>query len=179
MNKHLASMIMALGLTATLSSTPTHAAAPKYAPRTEYNNGAGIVLGEPSGFTAKLWQDKEHAIDLGLAFSFSSFMLIYGDYLWHFHSMMSNSSQFSSELNPYAGLGAAVFFSTDSSRTDKKYFTDNGNSVGIGFRIPLGMEWRPVRSQLGVFLEVVPGVGFIPSSFGFITGGIGARYYFF
>lgn len=140
---------------------------------------AGLILGEPSGFTAKRWLDPKSAIDLGLAFSFNSFVLFYGDYLLHFPNGFAKANdRFIQQLTPYVGAGATMLISTNSSRTDGKYFTTGGSSVGFGFRLPVGIEWRPAQPPLGIFLELVPGMGLIPSTFGFFQGGLGARWYF-
>jgi hypothetical protein len=140
--------------------------------------GAGIVLGEPSGFSAKTWLRSNRAIDMGLAFSLNDFFLLFADYDYHFGAVFGHSSPFVSRLNPYIGIGAALWFSTHNGRTDRALFTDNGNSVGFGLRIPFGIEWLPNDPPIGVFVELAAGIGVIPSTFGFFQGGIGVRYYF-
>jgi len=57
------------------------------------NNGAkapaslevGVVIGEPSGLSAKYWVSKGSAFDLGVGWSFADEgrFDIYGDYLYH------------------------------------------------------------------------------------------------
>jgi hypothetical protein len=141
--------------------------------------GAGIVLGEPTGLTAKYWVERGRAFDGGLAYSFDRYMLIYGDYLLHFPNLFGRRDKFVSELNPYAGIGAWFYFSTISNRSvTRKGYTDNTAGAGLGIRIPLGIEWTPSQTPLGVFLELVPGMGIIPSTYGVIQGGVGIRYYF-
>ncbi len=142
--------------------------------------GVGIVFGEPTGLTAKVWQEKDRALDFGLSYSFNSFLLFYGDYLLHFPGSFSHpKSPFLTELNPYLGLGAVALLSTDSSRSSRVLFADNNSSsVGMGARIPLGVEWIPQDTKFGIFVEIVPGLGIIPSMFAFLNLGIGARYYF-
>ncbi len=137
---------------------------------------AGAVLGEPTGLTAKYWLDQRQAVDFGLAFSFNSFFMIYGDYLFHFPGLFGYSD-LANEFKPYLGVGGVMFFSTDSTRRDSALYTKNG-SFGLGIRIPFGAEWMPSGSRLGVFAELAPGLGFVPSTFGFLQGGIGIRYYF-
>jgi hypothetical protein len=142
-------------------------------------NGIGVILGEPTGFTGKFWIEKDRAIDAGLAFSFNSFFLLYGDYLFHFRRAFGSSTEFLRDLVPYAGLGAELFFAENSTKGSGAYYTStSGSSVGFGVRIPLGAEWMIPRAPLGIFVELVPGVGLIPGTFGFIQGGIGARFYF-
>lgn len=142
--------------------------------------GIGAILGEPTGFTAKFWTGSREAVDAGLAFSLSDFFLLYGDYLHHFRpDYGSASSRFLEEVTPYIGIGAELFISTKSNRSDRKFFTEPGaSSVGFGIRIPLGAEWLPRNVPLGVFVELVPGVGILPGTFAFLQGGVGIRYYF-
>ena len=141
--------------------------------------GLGIILGEPTGFTGKYWMKSDEATDFGLTYSFNSFLLIYGDYLWHFHNAFANTDLEGASLSPYVGGGLTLFVSTDDNRKDGKLFTDDSTSdVGLGIRVPLGIEWRPVRPPIGVFAEIVPGMGFIPDIFLFFQGGVGIRYFF-
>ena len=141
--------------------------------------GLGVILGEPTGFTGKYWQNNQEAIDFGLTWSFGSYFLVYGDYLWHWKGVINAKGQFFKDLHLYLGAGAVLFVGGDEARRNRRFFTDDGRSaVGIGARIPLGAEWKPGRPPFGVFLELVPGLGVIPSVYGFFQGGIGIRYYF-
>lgn len=140
--------------------------------------GVGVILGSPTGLTAKFWSASDQAIDAGLAYSFSEFMLIYGDYLFHFPGLFGSSTQFVRELKPYFGVGGAFFFSTDGSGGRKRRYSDDSTSAGLGLRVPFGAEWLPATAPLGVFLELVPGVGLAPGTTAFLDGGVGVRYYF-
>src|SRR5579885_2432683 len=139
--------------------------------------GLGLVLGEPTGLSANYWIRNDRSIDGELSFSFNNFFLIQSDYLFHFHGLFGTRESFTQHLEPYLGIGGALFFNTASSRTSSTYFTDHG-SVGFGVRIPFGAEWMIPSSPFGVFAELVPGLGLIPATFGFLQGGIGARFYF-
>jgi len=131
-------------------------------------HGLGIILGEPTGLTAKFWTKPDRAVDAGVAFSFDRFVFLYGDYLFHFKSY--------SGVRPYAGIGLGMLISSGDSKG--KYFSDTRNSVGLGVRIPLGAEWLIPNAPFGVFAELVPGLGLVPGTYGFFQGGIGARFYF-
>lgn len=136
--------------------------------------GAGIILGAPSGLVGKYWVQSDRAFDMGLAFYFGDLILVYGDYLFHFPHTFKSSEKFVNQLVPYVGVGAAAIFWTGYPRR----YLDTAGGFGLGVRIPLGIEWRPSDPPLGVFVELAPGVGIIPGTFGFLQGGIGARYYF-
>jgi hypothetical protein len=136
--------------------------------------GLGAILGEPTGFTGKYWQDTTHAIDGGMAYSFSDFFLTYVDYLWHFKT---EPSLVRDHLAPYIGVGGELFVSTQSNRKNDEFFTEHG-SVGFGVRVPIGLEWTPPHTPIGIYGELAPGVGIVPATFGFLQGGVGARFYF-
>jgi hypothetical protein len=140
--------------------------------------GMGLVFGEPTGFSFKYLLPENRAIDGGLAFSLRSFFMIWSDYLFHFPGAFGASSDFVSQLKPYVGGGAVLFFSTKSGRTDRALYTDSGNSVAFGLRVPFGIEWMVPRAPVGIYVELVPGVGIIPSTFAFLQGGVGGRFYF-
>lgn len=160
-------------------SATTSVAAPKNAsaPR-EF--GAGIVLGEPTGLSAKLWLDSETAADFGLAFSLSDYFLIFSDYLFHFRGTFGNSHPFFAELATYVGIGGVLAVADHDHRDgkDHKFYGHDDSSIGIGARVPVGVEWLPPKYRLGVFLEIVPGLAVVPGTDFFVDAGLGARYYF-
>lgn len=137
--------------------------------------GLGVELGEPTGLSAKYRINSRDAVDFGLAYSFNSFVEVFSDYLYHFPGVFGSSSQFVTQLTPYLGIGGVFFDNTGGANS---FYGASGSSAGLGLRIPLGIEWRPGRPPLGVFVELVPGLGIIPSTFGFFQGGIGIRFYF-
>ncbi len=140
--------------------------------------GLGIVLGEPTGLSAKYRFSSHQAVDFGLGYSFNSFVFVFSDYLFHFPALFGKPHPFVAQLSPYIGVGGIFMGSTHSGRRDGRYFTSGGASAGLGLRIPVGVEWLPSVPTLGVFVELVPGIGIVPSTFGFFEAGIGARYYF-
>ncbi|MEK6577906.1 MAG: hypothetical protein AABZ55_01650 [Bdellovibrionota bacterium] len=141
------------------------------------NFAGGIVLGEPTGLSGKLWTDSEHAIDMGLAFSVNDYVLFFADYLMHYPGGFGHSSEFISRVNPYVGVGAVMAFSS-SKKYNNTFFGTSSNSVGLGVRVPLGAEWRPSDGRIGVFAEFVPGISVTPATAMLIWGGVGIRYYF-
>lgn len=163
-------------LLALLVSTSAQAA-----PANGRDFGIGAELGEPTGFVAKYWRNNTSAFDFGLSYSFSDFLLLYADDLYHFvGAFKSAKDAFVSQLTPYVGIGLELFFSGNTAHAPNgPYFTSSsGSTVGLGARIPLGVEWLAPKDPVGLFLEIVPGIGFIPSTFGFVQADIGGRYYF-
>jgi hypothetical protein len=142
------------------------------------NFGIGVMFGYPTGLTAKYWTSRDTAFDVGLSYAFGDYFAILGDYLWHFPGAFGGTRA-SSSLVPYVGAGAVFFFDTSDDfrfRYDRR-FVRRGSELAFGVRVPLGLEFLPRTAPLGVFAELVPGVGLLPGVFGFFQGEIGIRIY--
>ncbi len=131
-----------------------------------HNFGAGFILGDPSGITAKFFMAQSDAIDIGLGESADD-LYIYADYLRHFHGVFPIS-----ELVFYLGVGAGFH---DWEKDNKN---DHEDENRIDVRIPVGLEYTFVKVPVGIFLELVPALRIIPDVDFEIRGGLGARYYF-
>ena len=177
-SKHKLVMLFLLSLLTFLSLMPLRAIASDASSLENNPTGLGVIFGEPTGFTAKFWMPEHQAIDAGLAFSLSSYVLIYSDYLFHFPGVFGNSTEFTRAMSPYVGVGAEIIISENSVRTNNHYFDTPGSSTGLGIRIPLGIEWALKTMPIGIFAELVPGMGITPGTYGFFQGGVGARWYF-
>ena len=137
--------------------------------------GLGVILGEPTGLSAKLWTSPINAFDFGLGWSVGGDRLgnynghydgrgrmhFHMDYLWHaFHAIES------SERFPlYYGIGGRIN-------------TGAGYDGSLAIRGVFGIEWMPHNTPVDVFLELVPSLQ-LTSSTGFgMDAGLGARYFF-
>ena len=143
--------------------------------------GLGAVFGEPTGLTLKLWRSHRHAFDIALSYSFFDFFEIAGDYLWHFPAAVSQltDGKVSDEFVPYIGIGGLLLFDTsDNPSRATGLRSQRRSAVAFGLRIPAGLEFLPHGTPLGIFAELTPGLGLAPTTFGFLEGGVGARYYF-
>ncbi|MBI1860022.1 MAG: hypothetical protein HYR96_03770 [Deltaproteobacteria bacterium] len=138
--------------------------------------GLGIILGSPSGLVGKMKISNNAAIDAGVTFFFGTVFLVYGDYLVHFPNVLAGQSQFSKELTPYVGLGAEAIFGSYWGSWALPYAYNS--TLGLGVRVPIGIEWRPHNPPIGMFVELAPGIGLLPGIYSYFRGGIGARYYF-
>jgi len=134
--------------------------------------GLGIILGQPTGITGKYLMDS-NAIDAGIAYSFGSSLLIYGDYHWLFPGFFGNSSEFVGAMTAYVGGGLVL--STSENRTGVAGST---TGFGVGVRVPFGASWRSADHRFEVFLELVPGILIAPRTAALFEGGIGGRFYF-
>jgi hypothetical protein len=136
--------------------------------------GLGVILGEPTGFSAKVWTSPTNAFDFGLGLSvggdgFRTSNGTFGgqnrihfhtDYLWHSFEALKSFQR----LPVYYGLGVRVN-------------TGAGYRNTAALRGVFGMAWLPNQAPFDVFLEFAPSVQFTsPAGFG-MEAGIGARYY--
>lgn len=128
------------------------------------NFGLGIVLGKPTGVSAKLWNGRTTAFDGAAAWYLSGedgSMYLHANYLMHhFEALKVEEGQ----LPLYYGIGAKVVLGPD---------------VVVGARVPLGISYIFTNDlPLDVFLEIAPTLNLIPTTAFDIDGGIGVRYYF-
>ncbi|MEX2574585.1 MAG: hypothetical protein WD317_09820 [Balneolaceae bacterium] len=122
------------------------------------NTEIGIIVGEPTGLSAKFWTGNNRAFDLGLAWSFSGqgSMHIHSNYL--LHRTLDNP-----ELALYYGIGGRLLMQDDPN---------------LGIRIPLGLQYVIPESQLGIFFELAPMFDLVPDTKFDINGGLGLRFIF-
>ncbi|MAO63462.1 MAG: hypothetical protein CL666_00530 [Balneola sp.] len=124
--------------------------------------GLGVMLGEPTGISAKIWNNERSAFALGAAWSFGRYDAIHlhGDYI--LHSWFSEVEQGS--LAFYYGIGARLALGDPDTH--------------IGVRVPLGLNYIVPDSQIGLFVEAVPVLDLTPSTDFDGNGALGIRYYF-
>lgn len=123
------------------------------------NSELGIIVGEPTGLSAKFWTGGRSAFDLGLAWSFSGqgSMHIHSNYLRH--SSIENNP----DLYLYYGLGGRLLMKSEPK---------------VGVRIPLGLQYMIPDSRLSLFFELAPMLNLIPATDFDVNGGLGLRYFF-
>jgi hypothetical protein len=120
------------------------------------NFGIGIIIGEPTGLSAKLYTGSNNAFDFAAAWSFKGEgnLLLQADYVWH--------SSLAKELALYYGIGGRVIFQ---------------NNARVGVRIPVGLDYQFTTAPIDIFLELVPILDLAPSTNFNIGGGIGVRFW--
>ena len=136
---------------------------PTTAPCQDRGFGAGVIIGEPTGFSLKGWINGKSAFDIGLAWSFvneTSFH-IHADYLFHSFGVFNTTEK----VPLYYGIGGRI-------KTAKSH------DARIGVRGVVGVAYLFRDAPLDVFLEVAPIVDFAPSTEFQINAGFGMRYFF-
>jgi hypothetical protein len=137
--------------------------------------GAGIIMGEPTGVSVKLWTSPSRAVDFGLGWSIGGDRInmsegVYNgksrihfnfDYLLHVFKFFEKSGQ----LPLYYGIGG-------------RFNTGGGYVNSLAVRFVMGLVWIPKESQIDLFFEFVPSLQLSTKSELGIDTGLGARYYF-
>ena len=124
--------------------------------------GLGLVFGEPTGLSAKLWTSERTTFDAALAWSSSGvgWFHMQSDFLIHNYELLSVSK---GALPVYFGGGGYIAFSSD---------------LGLGIRVPFGIAYQFEGSPVDVFAEIAPGLSLLPDLGFYFGGGIGIRYFF-
>lgn len=142
--------------------------------------GLGIMLGEPTGLSGKLWTGGENAIGMGLAWgglgSPGGYLHMHADYLWHKMDLIPVSK---GKLPLYFGIGARLRIWDDNGYYDNgKWEDDDGGRAELGVRLPVGLAYLFDGAPVDIFLEVVPVLDLIPDTDVSLNAAIGARYWF-
>lgn len=122
--------------------------------------GIGILIGEPTGLSAKMWTSSSTAFDGGLAWSFgkNGRLHFHADYLWHNFNMIHHK-----QFSLYFGTGAEI---------------NLGSLPAIGLRGVAGIVYFFKDIPLDAFFEIVPVFTLLPGTGMSGGAGIGLRWFF-
>jgi len=128
--------------------------------------GLGVIVGEPTGVSAKFWLSENMAVDAAAAWSVSrhTALHVHADMLYHNADLLKVPV---GELPAYVGIGGRF----------KLAGREEGQPV-VGVRVPLGLEYLFEPVPIGVFFEVVPVLNVLPRTEFDVNGGLGGRWYF-
>ena len=129
---------------------------------TEDDFGLGIIIGEPTGFSGKLWTSSTTAVDGAIAWSFNgdNALHLHADYLTHRFNLIHVDQ---GRMAVHFGIGGRLKFDDDDS---------------FGIRFPVGLTYMVANSPFDVFLEVVPLLDIAPDTEFNPNAAIGMRYFF-
>jgi len=125
--------------------------------------GVGVIVGDPTGFSAKYWLSRTRAVDLALAWDLSGSedrFEIHADHLWHFDLDLS---RLQGRMPLYVGVGGRLL---------------TGHDARLGVRIPFGVSYMFPRVPIELFGEITPLVDFTPDTETRVNAGAGVRFYF-
>jgi hypothetical protein len=144
-----------------------------FAQQTDWS--AGLVLGEPTGLVIRKELNEPLALHGTFAWSFGSYFASALDAVYYFKNIAGFPPELRRNLSFYVGGGAIVLVSL---KDDPGRDLDATGDMGLGLRIPLGIEWQFRPAPVSVFLEIAPAMGLYPGTFGFFNAGLGAVYKF-
>lgn len=142
--------------------------------------GLGIMLGEPTGISGKVWLSGDRAADFGLAWGGwgrgNGYFHVHGDYLFHNFNLI-NVSQGRLALHYGPGLR---FRSWSGGRywVNGRYYDTRGSHARLGVRFPVGLTYLFDGAPVDVFLEVAPTLDLIPGTSFDVDAALGVRYWF-
>jgi hypothetical protein len=133
--------------------------------------GVGLVIGEPTGVSAKYYLSDDRAIDAAVGGAIvGRGIQAHADFLWH-PWILEQKESFALPL--YLGVGGRILDHNGGGGDD--------DDVHIGVRAPVGVLFDFTKVPLDVFAEVAGVLDFRTEgdTFGVaLNAGIGARYYF-
>jgi len=130
------------------------------------DQGLGVMLGNPTGFSYKIFLDERLALDAAFGVNQNE-LDAHASLLFHDFNLLRRSPSFASltanaDVPVYIGIGPRVLFEDDHE---------------LGIRLPVGFSIFPHRSPWEVFAEVAPVIRLTPESGGDFDFAIGVRYY--
>lgn len=122
--------------------------------------GVGLIVGNPTGASGKLWLSKNRALDVG--FGFSGDFAAHADHLWHAWDALPQPT--AGTLGVYAALGGRI----EARRGDDEF----------GIRTMAGIDYLMDTYPWEFFAELGPVFRLTPGTSVSMDGGIGVRYLF-
>ncbi len=123
--------------------------------------GLGIMVGKPTGLSAKYELNRINSINMALGWSLNGNAIYgHGDYIWHHHDIIPVPK---GTMPLYFGMGAATYIH---------------DGIGLGGRAVFGVEYQFPSAPLDVYLEIVPTAWLFPDADFDAFGGLGMRFFF-
>lgn len=141
--------------------------------------GVGLMIGSPTGVTAKKYIRDQHAVDAALGFGYGG-THFHADYLYEKKDVLGENG---ARLGWFVGIGgqAQVERRRDGYYYNRRYHRDDDRRqyLHLGARLPLGLELRfQELPRFEFFAELALGFEIIEYPGPTLDGGIGTRFYF-
>ena len=133
--------------------------------------GAGIVIGDPTGLTAKYVVSKENAADAALSFGNGDNFYLHVSWLW-LKQRVFDLDKF--PVTWYLGLGPRVIGRDHDHHHDDEHEDD----VHLAARVPFGLRMHFNDPRIEIYTEIAPALDVVPEMDFDLDFGIGARFYF-
>lgn len=139
--------------------------------------GLGIMIGAPTGLSAKYYLSEKTALDFGLGvqhrWRYHDAISFHMDFLWH-PAVLAETEPFI--LPIYFGVGGRVL----DHDHHRDFHDDDGTHFGV--RVPIGIMMDFNTVPIDIFFELALVLDFITEDghddHADFNGAIGARYYF-
>jgi hypothetical protein len=110
--------------------------------------GLGVVVGEPTGFSAKYWTRSDRALDFALGASFYSDFRFHGTYLYHIDA-------FNYQRVPlHYGIGISLTGKGERTVVLGRNTVTRRNELGLGPRGSLGISYILPSAPFDMFIEL-------------------------
>ncbi len=128
--------------------------------------GIGVIVGDPTGISAKIWTAQSTALQFAVAWRTRDPFLgtrvgFSGDYVWHSFDAIRSNERFP----VFYGVGGAIA-------------SGGAFESALGVRGVVGIDWISRRAPIDVFFQVTPVLVLSPSTDMEIGAGVGMRYFF-
>ncbi len=142
----------------------------------QHNFGAGVVIGDPTGLTAKYYRDKKNAVDLALSFGGGRNVYLHSSWLW-LREKLFNIDEY--PVNWYFGFGGRFFVADHGHRHGPFGHHDHDDEdTHFAARAPFGLRMNFTDPRAEIFSEISFAMDVVPAMDFDLDFGIGARYYF-
>jgi hypothetical protein len=140
--------------------------------------GLGLILGQPTGISVKYYFTPKHALTggVGVGWWAGQNFHVHVDYGYHFS--LARTADFDLALWVGGGVKFFIYYYNYHPYWDPHWQDHDYGRFGLGLRVPVGLGFHLNRVPLDIFLEIAPGIAFLPWIDGFADGGVGVRYYF-
>lgn len=136
-----------------------------YASDSKKKVGVGVVLGAPTGFSLKYWENSTNAFQGSIGASFGGGLTFGVDYLGHYDTFHNAAFPF------YYGAGAYIGDAGLSGRSFAR------NSFAFGIRGVFGVDYLPPEYPFDIAFELGPSLLLTPTVAMGIEIGIAFRFY--
>jgi len=149
------------------------AASPGFAQHEGGSFGFGFILGEPTGLSWKYTLSRTNALDGVIGVSPGNRFRIHVDYLWNAFPFHDPGFSLHYGIGAVVGFGETWFVEHDR----KKEYWASTKELGVGLRVPFGIDYAIPRSPVELFFELAPIFIFAPDIGAGIDIGLGVRFY--
>lgn len=148
-------------------------------PKALAQNAVGITVGGPTYIHFTHGLGGPAAVEAGISFSYNHATHIYGDYLIETHAPLRIAEL--NDVGLFYGIGGIIVITNDDYYHHHKngYYGEDDGDVGLGVRFPVGLDWRPAKTQEFSFhIQIVPIIAVVPETELEFNAGIGLKYRF-